>query len=691
MSNLLGEELRKIHPKLRMFADGSAEVNAVRSEQCASMAVDTPSLLEAMPILRGKEPIARSLDALPSPPAFPSLSRLAEGVRVNVFVETQDVGEDLPDACAGRARRGNLVATTVELREVPGLVGHPRVMHVEPGEPLASPTPEVTRGRVEPPAETRWRFGSAEAHRDGAGVLIGIIDVQGFDFAHPDFLDGGESRFVRIWDQGGDARPSPHAQDPRRYGTPFDFGAEFRKEHLDRAISASKKLKLPPREIERQSQMAPSSHGTHVASIAAGNRGVCRRAMLAGVLISLPGEDEDRRRSFYDSTRIAHAIDYLLLLADELSRERGVAVPVSINISLGTNGHAHDGTAAISRWIDSALSVPGRCVCVAAGNAGQERATSPDDIGFVMGRIHTAGKVAGRFRHADVEWAVVGNGVVDVSENELEIWYGEQDRFAVSVRPPGKDSDWIGPFEPRQFVQNRQLPDGSMLSIYNELYHPSNGNNYIAVYLSPFFGKDAVIGIPAGQWTVRLHGRDVRDGSFHGWVERDDPRRLGRVGPKEAWRFPSFFTEVSNVDDSSVGSLACGRRVISVANLHEAEERVHITSSQGPTRDNRSKPDVAAPGTAVVAANGFAEGGDPWVGMTGTSMASPFVAGVVGLMLACEPRLTTAQIEGILHRTCRPLPGSAFKWANDAGFGRIDPEACLVEAARANERTEVAR
>ena len=207
--------------------------------------------------------------------------------------------------------------------------------------------------------------------------------------------------------------------------------------------------------------------------------------------------------------------------------------------------------------------------------------------------------------------------------------------------------------------------------------------------MSPFFGKDAVIGVPAGQWTVRLHGRDVRSGHYHGWIERDDPRRLGQLGSREAWRFPSFFTEGSNVDDFSIGSLACGHHVIAVANLHEAEERVNITSSQGPTRDNRFKPDVAAPGTDIVAAKGFAGSQDLWVKMTGTSMASPFVAGVVGLMLATEPRLTAAQIEGILHRTSRPLPGRSFEWANDAGFGMISPAACLREAESVNNRMEI--
>jgi subtilisin family serine protease len=581
-----------------------------------------------------------------------------------------------------------LIAATVPLNQLDGVARHARVLSVEMGEPITVSDPQATTKGIQPPDPARWTFGAAEQHRNGAGVLIGIIDVGGFDFAHPDFLTKNKTRFVRIWDMAGNARPSPHRMKPKRYGPQFDFGAEFHQQHLNRALAVAPELRVPPQDIERQSQMTPGSHGTHVASIAAGNHGVCREAMIAGVLIALPEDDTERRTAFYDTTRIALAVDYLVTLGQELSQRLKRPVPVSINISLGTNGHAHDGTGAISRWIDSALSVPGRCVCVAAGNAGQEVAAFPGDIGFVTGRIHTTGKVPGRYLHKDIQWSVVGNGIVDVSENELELWYEAPDRFAVSVRPPGPEAEWVGPVEPLEYIENEQLPDGSFLSIYNELYHPSNGCNYLAVYLSPYLGLDAIRGVPAGTWTVRLHGRDVRDGSYHGWIERDDPHRLGRIGAREAWRFPSFFAGDSNVDNSSVSSLACGRRVISVANLAEVEERINISSSQGPTRDKRQKPDVAAPGTQIVAANGFAGPGKPWVEMTGTSMASPFVAGVAGLMLALEPQLTAAQIEGILHRTSRPLPGRAYAWSDDAGFGMINPRACLEEAAAVNQRRE---
>jgi len=558
----------------------------------------------------------------------------------------------------------------------------PNVTYVELGEPLATPTPDISREKPQPPSPSLRRFGTEKQRKKATDVLIGIVDVQGFDFSHPDFLDAnGKTRFLQIWDQGGSTRPNPKGSKQ------FAYGSELRQEHLNAAIKAAPLIGVPAYELESQSQMVVGSHGTHVASIAAGNRGVCSEAMIAGVLVSLPAADQDRRKSFYDSTRIADAVDYLVKLGGELSAERGRAVRVSINVSLGTNGHAHDGSSAISRWIDSVMSVPGRCISVAAGNAGQEVAAFEGDSGYVMGRIHTSGSVPASDLVKDIEWIVVGNGIADISENELELWYSPQDRFDVLVRPPNSNQ-WIGPITPRQFIENQQLKDGSFVSIYNELYHPANGANYISIYLSPLLSDKGIVGVPAGRWTVRLRGREVRDGRDHAWIERDDPRQLGRIGDREMWRFPSFFSESSNVDNSSVSSLACGQRVLSVANLDEALESINISSSQGPTRDQRNKPDTAAPGTNIVAAKGFAGPDDLWVKMSGTSMASPFVAGVAGLMLGIEPKLTAAQIEGIIVRTARPLPGGSFKWATDAGFGRIDPEACLVETESINQRED---
>jgi hypothetical protein len=256
----------------------------------------------------------------------------------------------------------------------------------------------------------------------------------------------------------------------------------------------------------------------------------------------------------------------------------------------------------------------------------------------------------------------------------------------VQVKPPG--GAWTEVVRPYEYIENRKLPDGSFLSVYNELYQPANGANLIAVYLSPQLRDAGVIGASSGQWLVRLIGDEVRDGRFNCWIERDDPRPLGRLGERDAWAFPSFFSEQSFVDRSTISSLACGPRIVAVANLDRESRRINITSSQGPTGDGREKPDIAAPGTGVVAANGF-DGDERWVPMTGTSMASPHVAGVAGLMLAINPRLTSAQIGGILKRTARPLPGADFNWRDDAGAGEIDEVRCLDEAAQVGQRRDL--
>ena len=50
-------------------------------------------------------------------------------------------------------------------------------------------------------------------------------------------------------------------------------------------------------------------------------------------------------------------------------------------------------------------------------------------------------------------------------------------------------------------------------------------------------------------------------------------------------------------------------------------------------------------------------------------MASPYVCGVAALMLGIAPRLTSAQIQGIMLSTSGPLAGHEFAWRNDTASG----------------------
>lgn len=668
------ENLERLEPRLRVICNGDEEVNALRSELSGAVqaAPDTVTQYQPKETLQQARREPKQAGELPKPPSDqPS----AEKVKVNCFIRLASA-ESMPEGVPGLlVRRGDMATATLtprQIEEIANRGAESGIAYIETGDPLSLSQPAITARRVDAPP-SRMPAGAAAIAAAASGqpppVIVGIIDVGGFDFSHPDFRrEDGTTRFLRIWDQGA-APGSLLGPPPKSFG----YGAELTEERMNLALDWSSKHKIGATDLLRQSAQRPGAHATHVASIAAGKLGVCPQAAIAGVLIALAEDERGQHESLYDSTRLAHAVDYLFALGPAIY---GREIPTVINISLGTNGHAHDGTSSICRWIDAALMTKGRCVCVAAGNAGQEAAQFSGDLAFLGGRIHASGQLSGRGLERDLEWQVVGNGIVDVSENEIEIWYEAGDEFEVRLRPPsGEWTDWV---KPGQYIENRRLKSETFVSIYNERYHPANGANRIAIVLSPRL-KKPVVGIQAGTWTVRLRGVEVRDGRFDAWIERDDARPLGRIGEVDAWRFPSYFTSRTNVDRSSVSSLACGHRLISVGNCEEMAERIHVSSSQGPTRDGRYKPEIAAPGTDVVAARGFSSADRRWVAMTGTSMASPYVTGVAALMLAREPRLTAAQVVGIMRRTAQPLPGSDYRWQDAAGFGRIQPEACLDE------------
>jgi serine protease AprX len=96
-------------------------------------------------------------------------------------------------------------------------------------------------------------------------------------------------------------------------------------------------------------------------------------------------------------------------------------------------------------------------------------------------------------------------------------------------------------------------------------------------------------------------------------------------------------------------------------------------SSRGPTADQRVKPDISAPGVEVTSADAGTTNG--YVALSGTSMATPFVAGVALLMLDQNPALSPAQVK-------QDLMGSAVDWGsagsdNTYGAGRLDAYAAL--------------
>ena len=211
-SLVLGDNSRKCQQRLRMIANANPEVNAIRAEQCGSIAVMAPRLLKGIPLQRGEKAIPINKRELPKSVKRGSQKEVPSNVYANIFIETLDNVESKSGTRrfpGESARKSNLVTARVPLSKLKDILARDNVMYIHLGEPLAPPAPEISPKKVGPPSLTGRQFGMTAQRKKAENVLIGIIDVQGFDFSHPDFLDAkGKTRFVRIWDQAGTTRPS---------------------------------------------------------------------------------------------------------------------------------------------------------------------------------------------------------------------------------------------------------------------------------------------------------------------------------------------------------------------------------------------------------------------------------------------------------------------------------------------------
>lgn len=85
--------------------------------------------------------------------------------------------------------------------------------------------------------------------------------------------------------------------------------------------------------------------------------------------------------------------------------------------------------------------------------------------------------------------------------------------------------------------------------------------------------------------------------------------------------------------------------------------------------------DVAAPGSSIASTYP----GSRYAALSGTSMASPHVAGLLSLVKAANPDLTNDQMADVIRKTARDF-GAAGKDA-DYGYGQIDVDAAVKAAS----------
>ncbi|RAS61657.1 subtilase family protein [Lentzea atacamensis] len=122
----------------------------------------------------------------------------------------------------------------------------------------------------------------------------------------------------------------------------------------------------------------------------------------------------------------------------------------------------------------------------------------------------------------------------------------------------------------------------------------------------------------------------------------------------------------------TIGSPGSAESALTVGAV-DRNDGIASFSSRGPAADGAVKPDVTAPGVDIVAAEAGTQG---HVAMSGTSMATPHVAGVVALLKQRHPDWTGTRLKATIMASAKANP--ALK-PFDQGTGRVDVPKMLAQ------------
>lgn len=482
----------------------------------------------------------------------------------------------------------------------------------------------------------------------GSGVVVGIID-KGFDYTHPNFYDGSGAsnyRVKRVWEQDATTGTPPNG---------FNYGRE---------LTTQSSILSVQRDVNN------TSHGTHVAGIAAGAGG--------GVNTTYLGVASQSDLVFVSTkmttVSIADGIQYIVNYANSVNK------PCVINMSLGIHVGPHDGLSAFDVYCDGIVG-NGKILVGAAGNEGEDP--------IHISKSHTS---SDNNLYTFVQFPLSSNGTNGVAG--IDIWGNPNQNFEVAVY---------------LFNTNSVIIEASTPNIQAN----SNSTYNFTLYDDDFFIPDpCYVQISATQSPLN-NKRNVQ--IIIDNTAQDDSYRWAMVaisatsGQTKMWAF-SKGTQFTNYGyaspvlngstNSTVGEIGgTGKSIIAVGAYNSTAPNlgnIASFSSKGPTADGRKKPDITAPGNRITSSvsrfdNNYLSGGSYWSDvvsgvtngthswyfgrMQGTSMASPMVAGIIALWLQAYPNLNPTQALNIIKQNAitDSFTGNISTSGNNTwGWGKVN-------------------
>lgn len=515
--------------------------------------------------------------------------------------------------------------------------------------------------------DVRQVVGGVWTGSTGAGVIVGVYDT-GIDFRHDDFLDpNGRTRLLGLWDQTRTGTAPPG----------FTLGHYCSREDIQRVIdNPGNTLPCPEQDT--------NGHGTHTAGTSAGDgsaNGIgAANYQYAGVAPAAELLIVKGGNGSFAETNIVDGLRWLE------SQGRALNRPMVVNMSLGGQAGPHDGSRLYEQEIDN-LSRPGFIVVLSSGNEGSNgnlRNRDGTPFTFVPVLIHGSGQsITGVTREFTFDipsftpLAGTCNEAIGIS-----LWYEAQDRLRITlVRPNGTShTNDTG-------TSSSQDNSGGNILVSNAPAgtNPLNGAYEVLIQANDCGTSQAAPA--AGVWTLRVSTIGTGSGrSYHFWMNQNfvggGALARARAGFDNRYVVGSPGNARSAVTVGAFASRMCwpsGATQVCFVQVEDLGDLARF-SSGGPTRDGRLKPEITAPGMAVVSAlsgntavasNRVVPDLRHWANQ-GTSMAAPHVTGTIALLLQARPTLTSAEVRQIFSRAAQRDAFTSRTYGNDAGAQASD-------------------
>lgn len=510
------------------------------------------------------------------------------------------------------------------------------ISHIDLDQPIA---PLLDAARKATRADSAHMGLNLPTPFTGQNVVVGIIDA-GFDFNHPTLYDTLHTnyRVRRVWAQKGTGTPP----------VGFAYGREMTDPYVIRSVGYD---------------TAITSHGTHVAGIAAGSgygspsnskyRGMAYESDLVFVGI-MPHPNQWVSGGVTD---VIDGMNYIFTYAASVYK------PCVVNLSWGSSLGPHDGHSLFSQACD-ALTGPGRIFACSAGNSGE-------DTIHLQTTFSTANNSVSTFVTFDPN--------LDAANRKtwIDVWGDTGKSFCLGVKLYDTTS-----------AIDSTISICMADTLHNYVLTGSDGNPcYITISMVPteYNGRPHAFisfhSLSANNICLTARGTS---GAINMWEGYINPP-VGYYGALKKLGYPWAVSgdarmTVSDIS-SSFSALSVGAYVsrgnftnVSGASLGfgVSSGKIAPFSSLGPLPDGRIKPDITGPGMAlgsgvssfdtsyspggtnyVFVVNNATMGGKvyPYAVAAGTSMSSPATSGIIAMLLQLNSTLTPDSVKNILART----------------------------------------